>query len=123
MHETLGMVAIVEDDEAMCKSIERLLQAHRYATAAFESAEDFLQSSVCNIAAGLIADIHLGGMSGIELCRRLRARGSKIPVVFMTARDSEAARAAAIAVGCIDFLRKPFEPSQLVQSLERGIRS
>jgi FixJ family two-component response regulator len=116
------VVAIVEDDAAMRKSLERLLQAKDYATAAFASAEGFLQSAIVSSAVGLVLDIHLGGMSGIELRRWLLAAGSKIPVVFITAHDDDATRAAAIAVGCVDYLQKPFEADRLIQALERGRR-
>ena len=123
MHTTVAVVAIVEDDAAMRKSIERLLQASGYATAAFASAEEFLQSAIIDGAMALVLDIHLGGMSGIELRRRLNAAQSKIPVVFITAHDDEATRAEALALGCVDYLQKPFEASRLTQALERGMNS
>jgi FixJ family two-component response regulator len=123
MQTTHGLVAIVEDDAPMRKSIERLLRASSYSTAAFASAEEFLQSGVADHAMGLVLDIHLGGMSGIELRRRLLAAGSKLPVVFITAFDDEATRAEALAVGCADCLHKPFEAHRLTEALQRGARS
>lgn len=117
------MVAIVEDDAAMRKSVEHRLQAHGYATTAFTSAGGSLLGAVNDIAVGPVTDIHFGGMSGIELCRRLRAAGSKIPIVFITALDNALTLAAALAVGCVDYLQKPVEPSRLVQALERSMRS
>ena len=123
MHTTVAVVAIVEDDAAMRKSIERLLQASGYATAAFASAEAFLQSTVVDGAMGLVLDIHLGGMSGLGLRRCLNAAQSKVPVVFITAHDDEATRAEAIALGCVDYLHKPFDASRLTRALERGKKS
>ena len=120
MHTTVGLVAIVEDDAAMRKSLERLLRASGYTTTAFASAEEFLQSAIVGSAIGLVLDIHLGGMSGIELRRHLSAAGSAIPVVFITAFDDNATRAEAVAVGCVDYLQKPFEASRLTNALERG---
>jgi FixJ family two-component response regulator len=120
MHETLGLVAIVEDDAAMRKSLDRLLQANDYATKTFASAEEFLQSGIVDRAIGLVLDIHLAGMSGIELRRRLLATGSNIPVVFITAFDDEATRSEAVAAGCVDYLQKPFEAIRLTEALERG---
>jgi FixJ family two-component response regulator len=114
-----GAVAIVEDDAAMRRSIERLLRASSYATVAFASAEDFLASAAVDTAMALVLDIHLGGMSGIGLRRHLSAAGSTIPVVFITAFDDDATRAEAIATGCIDYLQKPFDASRLIQALER----
>ncbi len=106
----------------MRKSIERLLRANGYSTTAFASAEEFLESGVADHALGLVLDIHLGGMSGIELRRRLLAAGSKLPVVFITAFDDEATHAEALAVGCADCLHKPFEAHRLTEALQRGTR-
>jgi FixJ family two-component response regulator len=116
----MDLVAIVDDDAAMLKSIERLLQAHNYATSGFTSAEDFLESGIADGAIGAVLDIHLPGMSGIELFRNLRAAGSKLPVVFITAFDENATRAEATALGCVGYLEKPFEASRLTEALERG---
>ena len=107
----------------MRKSIERLLRASGWSTAAFASAEDFLLSGVAGQAVGLVLDIHLPGMSGIELRRRLAAAGSALPVVFITAFDDEATRAEALGVGCVDCLHKPFEALQLIEALQRDNKS
>jgi FixJ family two-component response regulator len=122
MHKTLGVVAIVEDDVAMRRSLERLLQAHDYTTAAFASAEEFLASAIVDSAIGLVLDIHLGGMSGIALRRRLSIAKPMLPVVFITADDDEATRLEALAAGCVDYLQKPFDAGRLIGSLERRRR-
>ncbi len=115
-----GLVAVVDDDAAMRTSVERLLQASGYTTNAFASAEEFLRSGIVDSAIGLVLDIHLGGMSGLELRRRLRDSGETIPVVFITAFDDEATRREADALGYVDYLQKPFEASRLIGALERG---
>ena len=120
MHTTLGMVAIVEDDTAMRRSLERLLQASGYTTTAFASAEEFLERTIVEEAIGLVLDIHLGGMSGIELRRRLLAAKSPLPVVFITAHEDEATRREALAAGCVDYLHKPFNADRLLEALARG---
>jgi FixJ family two-component response regulator len=120
MHATSGTVAIVEDDSAMRRSLERLLQANGSATTSFASAEDFLRAGIDEDAVGLVLDIHLGGMSGIELGRRLSVEGSTLPVVFITAYDEESTQREARAVGCVDYMQKPFDASRLVDALERG---
>jgi FixJ family two-component response regulator len=120
MHAAPGLVTIVEDDDAMRRSLERLLQASGYATSSFASAEEFLRAGVDDCATGLVLDIHLGGMSGVELCRRLAAAGSTLPVVFITAYDEDSTRRGAGAVGCIDYMQKPFDARRLIDALERG---
>ena len=119
MRANLGVVVIVEDDAGMRKSIERLLQAHDYSTRAFASAEEYRRATTLDDVIALVLDIHLDGMSGIELQRRLLAAGSKIPVVFITAHDSEAIRAEALAAGCVEYLQKPFDADRLTKALER----
>lgn len=123
MHKTAGLVAVVDDDAAMRTSLERLLGASGYTTTGFASAEQFLNSGIADRAIGLVLDIHLGGMSGIELRRRLLAAGATIPVVFITAFDDEATRREADALGYVDYLQKPFEASRLLGALERGGKS
>jgi len=120
MHTTVRLVAVVDDDASMRTSIERLLQAKEYATIAFASAEEFLRSGAVDATIALVLDIHLRGMSGIELRRRLAAAGSTTPVVFITAFDDEKTRDEALAAGCVDYLRKPFDANQLVAALERA---
>ena len=68
----------------------------------------------------LLLDIHLGGISGIELQRRLAAAGSKCPVIFMTAVDDETTRKEAMTTGCIAYLRKPFEPQLLLDAIGKA---
>ena len=113
------VVFIVEDDAAMRKSIERLLRASGYSTTSFASAEECLQGIVAGPALGLVLDIHLPGMSGIEFRRRLLAGRPELPVVFVTAFDDAATRAEALAVGCVELLCKPFDPALLIEALER----
>ena len=84
---------------------------------------NFSGAAIADHAIGLVLDIHLGGMSGLELRRRLLAAGATIPVVFITAFDDEATRKEACALGYVDYLQKPFEASRLIGALERGGKS
>ena len=118
MHTIEGVVGVVEDDPGMRKSIARLLRASGYGTTTFASAEDFIQSGSENVFA-LVLDIHLPGMSGIELRRRMLTSGSLLPVIFITAFDDATLRMEALAIGCIDYLYKPFESHRLIEALER----
>lgn len=114
------LVAIVEDDPAMLRSIERLLAVYGFSTQSFSSAEAFLAQSGSCKAKCLLLDIQLGGISGIELCRRLTVAGSELPVIFMTAVDNEETRRLAVALGCDSFLRKPIAPDVLIDAIEKA---
>jgi FixJ family two-component response regulator len=114
------VVAVIDDDPAMRKAIERLLDAKGFDVEAFASAEAFLAGAAASEATCLVLDIHLGGMSGIELRRRLAASGSGLPVVFITALDDEATRKEAMEAGCVAFLRKPFLSHLLIDAIEKA---
>jgi FixJ family two-component response regulator len=114
-------IAIVDDDPAMLKAIERLLKAHGFEAEAFESAEAFLRREEAGEPACLVLDIHLGGISGIELRRRLTARGSELPIIFITAVDDEATYEDAMDAGCIAYLRKPFTAKLLIGAINKAM--
>jgi FixJ family two-component response regulator len=117
---TARVVAIVDDDPSMLKGLEGLLRAHGFVTEIYASAEAFLERSATSEASCLILDIHLGGISGIDLRRRLSAAGSRLPVIFMTGGDSEIIKKEAIEAGCIAYLRKPFPSCQLIDAIGRA---
>jgi FixJ family two-component response regulator len=108
----------VDDDAGMLKGIERLLGAYGFATKTFASAEAFLNLDAAAPVDCLLLDIHLGGMSGLELQRQLAASGRKLPVIFMTAFDDEATRMEAQSAGCVAFLHKPFVANLLIGAIE-----
>jgi FixJ family two-component response regulator len=81
------VVIVVDDNAGMLRSVVRLLARHGIDSRAFASAEALLESDSVQTATCLLLDIHLGGLSGFELRRRLAASGSKCPVIFMTWSD------------------------------------
>jgi FixJ family two-component response regulator len=102
------MIHVIDDDPSFRKSLGRLLRAHGLQVETFSSAEEFQARSDLREPGCIILDINLGGMSGIELRRELaEPDGAGIPVVFVTASDSEALRKAAVEAGCVAFLQKP----------------
>jgi FixJ family two-component response regulator len=110
-------IAIVEDDPSMLKGLNRLLSAHGFRVQMFTSAEEFLSGIRSCEAKCLVVDIHLGGISGIDLKRRLASCGSDFPVIFMTANDNEATRQDAFRAGCVAYLRKPFLAGLLIEAI------
>jgi len=113
------LVVVVDDDPSMLKGLQRLLTARGFDTTVFSSAEAFLDDVARHGAACFVFDIHLSGMSGIELRRRLAAAGCAVPVIFMTAFDDEATRQEAMSVGCIAYLNKPFTADLLIGAIDK----
>jgi FixJ family two-component response regulator len=121
MQKRVTMVAVVDDDPSMLKAAADLLDARGFSASSFTSAEEFLDSGEAEHVDCLLLDIHLGGLSGIELRQRLSASYPTLPVIFMTATDDDTLRQQALGVGCVACLRKPFPARQLIDALDRAI--
>ena len=104
----------------MSKAIERLLRAAGFQPISFASAEDLLQTGAVDSAACLVLDIHLPGLSGLELRRLLVTSGRVKPVIFITGQDEAALRGVARRLGCAYF-RKPFEGSALLAAIRAAV--
>ena len=114
------VVIVVDDNAGFLKSVARLLTVHGFAVRTFTSAEALLDLGDMQDAACLLLDIHLGGISGVELQRRLAVSGSKCPVIFMTAIVDDATRKEAMDGGCIAYLQKPFAPHLLLDAISKA---
>ncbi|KQV79635.1 response regulator [Rhizobium sp. Root1220] len=115
-------VAVVDDDASIRRSVGRLLNAYRFAAVEYASAEAFLAQYERTDAACLVLDIDLGGgISGIELQRRLKESGSNIPVIFITALEDRRLQAEAVRAGCIAYLQKPFAGSDLIGAISKAL--
>lgn len=115
-------VAVIDDDEAVCRSMSRLLRAARYQPITYPSAEAFLADKNHPNFECLVLDIQLNGMPGLELRRRLLAVGDSTPVVFITAYDDPEMRAKANALGCADYFLKTDSGSDVLAAIGRVIR-
>jgi FixJ family two-component response regulator len=110
------VVILVDDNAGFLKSVARLL-AHN----GIESPTlALLENGSAQTATCLLLDIHLGGISGIELKRRLAASGSRCPVIFKTTNDDEATRNEAVDAGRIAYLRKPFARHILLDAIGKA---
>jgi len=124
MRETpdVACVAVVDDDESLCRSLARLLRAAGIDSVAYASAEGFLGDASRRRFDCLVLDIQLGGMSGVELAEKLADAGSTTPVVFVTAHDEPETRARALRTGCAAYLRKSDPGEALLEALRRAIQ-
>jgi FixJ family two-component response regulator len=113
------LIAIVDDNPSILDALQRLLNAYGFATHAYDSAEAFLARANPGNYFGLVLDINLKGMSGIELQLQLAASGSTLPVIFITASDDRAVHDSAMRSGGVACLQKPFAAKQLIAAIEQ----
>jgi FixJ family two-component response regulator len=118
---TSPLVSVIDDDEALCSSLADLLRSVGYRVEQYGSAEAFLTLLHLPGPDCILADIHMPGMSGLDLLRELRERGITTPVILITALPDKHLDAEAISLGAQRLLRKPFETSLLLECVERSL--
>ncbi len=106
-------ILMVEDDAALARSIAALLRAGGHAVDHTASGEETLALVSGEPYALIILDVGLPDIDGFTVLERLRRRGEKVPVLMLTARDALDDRVRGLDLGADDYLRKPFEPSEL----------
>jgi FixJ family two-component response regulator len=121
MSET-SLVSVVEDDPSFRDSMRRLLRSLGHNVEAFSSAADFLASPRLVETACLIADVHMPGMTGVELYRHLVEAGHTIPTILVTAYPNNVDRARALADGAVCYLRKPVDEKDLRRCIHAALR-
>jgi FixJ family two-component response regulator len=119
---TESLISVVDDDESVRKTTTLLIESFGFRAAAFESADDFLRSGHLHDTSCLIVDVQMPGMNGLELQSHLAAAGCGIPIVFITAYESNDSRQRAMQAGAAAFLGKPFSDEQLLQIIRSALR-
>src|ERR1700756_4116014 len=117
MSDQFFVVAVIDDDDVLREALANLLGANEYEVELYDSAEAFLASVADSRANCLLVDVHLDGISGIELGRGVAAAGSRLPIIYMTGSTEPTVRARAMQAGCVAFLTKPFTPPALDEAL------
>jgi FixJ family two-component response regulator len=92
-----------------------------YGVVTYASAEDFLDSNYVNDTSCLITDVHLPGLSGVELHQRLLADGFAVPTIFVSGLADETTRAQVLASGAVGFLSKSFVKKSLIDCLKTAL--
>jgi len=119
---TAGTVLVVDDDPSVRRSLERLVKSAGWDVRTFASAEDLLREDLPPAErACLIADVHLGNMSGLELQAALNARAPHLPVILTSGLDNPELELEACQLGTVTFLRKPFQPGALLGWIRKAL--
>ena len=118
---THQLVAIVDDDRSVQRALKDLMESAGLSAHCFGSAEEFLKSDQRDETASLVADIRMPGMSGLELQAQLKAEGSRIPIIFITAHGDTKMKTQAMKAGALDFLSKPFDEEVLLEKVRAAL--
>lgn len=108
------MIFIVEDDDGVRDSLRLLLECEGFIAQEFASARQFLDAGRPGDGDCLILDVHMPGMSGLDLLERLRRRGDMLAVIVISGRPDTATRNRAQAAGAIAMVEKPYGPEELI---------
>ena len=115
------MIAVVDDDESVRRTIVLLIEAFGFRATAFDSAESFMKSGEQHNTSCLILDVRTPNVNGLRLQSELAAAGCSIPIIIITAYDDKEFRRRATQAGAVAFLSKPFSDEQLLQTLRSAL--
>jgi DNA-binding response OmpR family regulator len=116
------MVLLAEDDPAIADPLSRALQREGYEVEVVGNGPAVLESTANHRVSLLVLDLGLPGMDGLEVCRRLRAGGSELPVLMLTARTDEVDFVVGLDAGADDYVAKPFRLAELLARIRALLR-
>jgi FixJ family two-component response regulator len=121
MEKLRPLVAVVDDEDAIRKALERLLRSAGIAVKCYASGQEFLQSLAARRPDCVVLDIRMQGMTGFDVQARLRAADMTVPIIFITALDDTDDEARAMKAGASAFLRKPFGDEALLALINTAV--
>jgi DNA-binding response OmpR family regulator len=114
-------VLLVDDDPEICRFLAMLLELEGFEPVSATRAEDALALVAEDAPAAVLVDVAMPDVDGLELCRRLRARGIEAPILVVSARPGQELHRRALEAGADEFIRKPFDNSDLLARLRQLI--
>ena len=116
-------VALIDDDEAVLDSLGMLLRKRGLAVECFASARTFLSRSAEAPVRCIVSDVRMPGLTGLDLQFELSKRGSSVPLILITGHGDIAMAVRAVKMGAFDFIEKPFNDQQLLESIRSAVDS
>lgn len=114
-------VAIVDDEEPVRKALRRLLRASGLQAESYAGGREFLEAAAERAPDCVLLDLHMTGMSGLQVLRELRASAPCPAVVIITAHDEPETREACLAAGAAAYLRKPLDERLLLNAISAAL--
>ncbi len=121
MNKSEPIVFVVDDDEAVCRSLSLLIETVGLKVQTYGSAQDFLDAYDPAQSGCLVLDVRMPGMSGLELQSKLIAESLNIPVIIITGHSDVLLAVQAIKVGAVDLIEKPFRDQDLLDNVQKAI--
>ena len=115
-------ILLVEDDLRIARFVAKGLREQAYAVDVTNNGDDAFYRASVNDYDALVLDVMIPGRDGFAVCRDLRAAGSTVPIIMLTARDSVQDRVTGLDTGADDYLTKPFEVAELLARLRALLR-
>ena len=125
MSKSKPLIAIVDDDESVCRAMKRLVRSLGMEANAFASGREFIdliETMPSFQPDCVVLDVQMPGMNGLEVQERLASSGNRLPVIFITAHDEAGVRDRALAAGAVAFLRKPFNDESFITTLHLALK-
>jgi FixJ family two-component response regulator len=116
------MISIVDDNDSVRESLQRLMRCVGFAVNVFASAEEILNSDRLRNTDCLILDVRLPGMNGLELQRHLETSHLEIPIIFITSYEDDEVRARALNGGAVAYFLKPFNDEDLLNAFDAALK-
>jgi FixJ family two-component response regulator len=116
-----GVVYVIDDEEAVCRSVARLVRTVGLRAETFPSVQAFLAHPVGDQPACLVLDVRLPGPSGLDLQAAMGTRQHSMPIIFITGRGNVPMSVRAMKGGALDFLQKPFDGQELLDGIQRAL--
>ncbi|WFU73410.1 response regulator [Bradyrhizobium sp. CB2312] len=116
-------IAVIDDDDSFRVALVESLLSLGYEASGYASAEDYLHAIEDRSFDCVVTDVHMPGMSGLDLMRWLTSRGAATPAVLITARSDPNLEAKAAAVNAVGLLIKPFEMTDLIDYIEGAVKA
>ena len=117
----IPVVCVIDDEESVRRSIERLLRSVHLDVETFSSAQEYLQRKLVDRPTCLIVDVRMPGLSGLDLQDDLLAHGLTQPIIFITGHGTIPMTVRAMKAGAIHFLQKPFDDQELLDALHQAL--
>ena len=121
----IPFIAIVDDDESVCRALKRLVRSLGMDGDTFSSGQAFidtLQAMPRLRIDCVVLDVQMPDLNGLEVQAKLARSGITIPVIFITAHDEIGLREKALGAGALAFLRKPFHDELLIKTLREALK-